>query len=688
MCGCCLLKCTGLWEQMIFPACIYSSRNGNLSQIYFILFEFSMKGHGFCLLHDENKPDKKEIMQKFKFHFIIIIIAGLMLSACQKNEDVTEPQESFADLVVPASFTWSAISQYNLVVNITLDAEQTELFDATPLDLMDMNGNLLDRSTIYNSQVVFNFILPSSEEHVRLYSPLVNQSMDVQADEAQVVFDFMITPNKEGLIDSDGDGIADRFDDYPDDPERAYGISFPASVNKKYFQAETKMQRAYDPNYVDFEEGNRDFYRGYCWQFYSTATNTSGIPGYGTSVRTGQLSNMPNQAPPHRVYSPWYEFNGSNTLEFIHKLNVLNGGAKYLDVYLVDEDENQVASLLEFQYANTDLNQESIAITQSGIFRIEWHFYGQGGTSRGFLDEIVLDAVDATDFNTNNGVGVCEPVSGGGGDPEPGEPHYDYPATTYFYQIFEDLWPNVGDFDLNDMVLKSKIGWDKHADNSYNYVYVQTIVQAVGAGIPSGLGWEFFKNSGNGTREYLPDMLSWFGATEDPDVNNAAICFDNVKDWQYTPYSNTGGLGPDAKPDTVFFQAYIPQGEVWGFEMLAYLFRSSDPSHQVRTYGSPPTATANMALFGTGHDDSPTSWDGSVGRIFNYPLTASNAFYRTGDNHPWAVEFIASDFKVAKEKTDILQAYPQFKDWAESGGSVNQNWYNFPDNNHVHTPSW
>ncbi|MCF8234971.1 MAG: LruC domain-containing protein [Bacteroidales bacterium] len=53
-----------------------------------------------------------------------------------------------------------------------------------------------------------------------------------------------------------------------------------------------------------------------------------------------------------------------------------------------------------------------------------------------------------------------------------------------------------------------------------------------------------------------------------------------------------------------------------------------------------------------------------------------------------AIEFIAPDFKVVKEKTDILLAYPQFNDWAESRGNVNQNWYDNPDNSHTYTPSW
>lgn len=623
---------------------------------------------------------------------LMLLIIGMAITSCNDRfDDDLKNDDTFENLVVPPDFNWSAINRLSLDVNIMLNDSATELYNATPLDLMDMNGNLLDKVTIYESKAHFDFRVPSSTEYLRLFSPLANQSMDVKVDAGTVTFNLMVNPEKSGLADYDGDGIADIFDDYPDNPDKAYHISYPAEPNKAYLNASFKDMNDYDPNFIDFEEGNRNYYRGYCWQFYSTTVVGSwGANNSGSSVRTGQLSNMPSQQPPHRLFSGWYEFDGSHTLEFVHKLNRLNGGGKYMDVLLVDTEGNTSQTLLEYEYSNSDEINETISINASGIFRLEWHWYGQGGNSRAHIDNISIDAVDATDYSSNNGVGVCDPA-GSGGELEPGNPNYGYPGgDRYVFQIFEDLWPSTGDYDLNDLVLKNKAGWDRHSDNSISHIYVKTIVQAVGAGIHSGLGWEVFKNTGGSNREYMDNVCEFFGDVEaDPNVNNGVICFDDVKEWQYTPYSNTGGLGPDAKPDTIEFQVAVPKGVMPNiFEMLTYIFRTDNPSHQVRTYGAPPTATADMSLFGTVDDDSPTTWDLGPGDSFSYPLTNEAAFYRTATNHTWAVEFISDEFIVAKETTDILYAYPQFRDWAESGGTTNQDWYKYPDNNYTYTPSY
>ena len=53
-----------------------------------------------------------------------------------------------------------------------------------------------------------------------------------------------------------------------------------------------------------------------------------------------------------------------------------------------------------------------------------------------------------------------------------------------------------------------------------------------------------------------------------------------------------------------------------------------------------------------------------------YSVTLANG------NLPWAIE-IPGDFKYPTEWTDISDAYPQFYDWAVSGGTVNEDWYNF-----------
>jgi len=230
--------------------------------------------------------------------------------------------------------------------------------------------------------------------------------------------------------------------------------------------------------------------------------------------------------------------------------------------------------------------------------------------------------------------------------------------------------------------------------NAQNYIIngsVQTTVKAVGASIESGVGREFFKANGSHHQlTYMPQMVTVTGGavSADPNVVNGVKLFNNVREWQSTYYSNTSGLGSDARPDSLIFNFSIPDGVLQNLEILVYFFMADDNSWQVRTYGAPPTENANMALFASFDDNSPTEWSWNMSSAFSFPRTGSNAFYRTANFHPWAIEFIATDFKVPFEKTSILLAYPMFQTWAESGGTQNRTWYSSPANEHIYIPTY
>lgn len=99
-------------------------------------------------------------------------------------------------------------------------------------------------------------------------------------------------------------------------------------------------------------------------------------------------------------------------------------------------------------------------------------------------------------------------------------------------------------------------------------------------------------------------------------------------------------------------------------------------------YGHPPTNVQNMALFDTQHDDSRSTWNWDEGLSFSNPAD----FYKTSTNLPWGLELITEEFRVPTEKTEIIEAYPQFKTWAESDGTENQGWYQHPDESKTFIP--
>lgn len=622
--------------------------------------------------------------------FIFLIIV-LLSAGCRKENGNPDVQPEFEKLNIPESFNWSAINSYTLKVDVIVDGMKTDKLDGSPLDLLDASGARLDRLTVIDGSVEFFFRLPAETGMVRVYSPGANRSYDIEPDAAFLAFDISYQQLKSFGADSDGDGVADAFDDFPNDAAKAYAVSYPAAKpHSSPANAEMSASFKQSNSQVtqNFESGSRNAEQALCWQFFSTnIVGASPITGQ-FSMRTGQMSSLTNT---HDLISPWVEFNGTGTIDFKHKISNFSGNSKFLDVKIISYPDLTETMIYNYTYSNGNLSQTvSVPVTFSGTYQVKWIFYGNGGNSRGFLDDIVMSGTNVADVSSNTGSGVCAVQSGSGGDG--GGSSSSYPGgNNYYFQIFEDLWPSRGDYDFNDMVLANRVTFNRNAQNFIISGTVETTVMAVGASIESGVGMEFFKaNSNHSQLSYFANSVSFSGngVAADPDVANAVRLFNNVRDWQSVPYSNTGGLGPDGAPQSISYEFTIPTGTLQHLEILVYLFRSDNTDWQVRTFGAPPTSHADMNLFGTVDDQSPLTWNWDVNSGFAFPRTGQDAFYRTENNHPWAIEFIASEFKVPFEKKSILMAYPQFRDWAESGGSVNTSWYNNPDNAHIYIPSY
>jgi len=72
-----------------------------------------------------------------------------------------------------------------------------------------------------------------------------------------------------------------------------------------------------------------------------------------------------------------------------------------------------------------------------------------------------------------------------------------------------------------------------------------------------------------------------------------------------------------------------------------------------------PTDLVDVSLFGTADDASDP---------------ATGQYYKTAANHPWAIQ-VSESFDYPEEKTDIVKAYLNFANWAQSSGSSSRDWY-------------
>lgn len=270
-------------------------------------------------------------------------------------------------------------------------------------------------------------------------------------------------------------------------------------------------------------------------------------------------------------------------------------------------------------------------------------------------NDLLIDQFDADPNNPD--VSAVIPIRGSG--QLKSAMNLGYSSDTYI--VFEDLWPSKGDYDFNDIVAKTTLYWVRGKSNYITEISGDCKIENIGAGMGIGLGYELLEANG-AKLTYLDDIITEINgmAVKDDAVANGVILFRKVQEIGKTE---------------VKFTMKIKEKSIKDFAFVPYLFRTENYAQQIRPFGAPPTKSENMSLFKTKDDASPASWQWSSGSGFVYPLTGTSAFYRTKDNHPWGIEFIAKTFKPSPERVSITEIYPQFREWAESGGKSARDWY-------------
>jgi len=249
--------------------------------------------------------------------------------------------------------------------------------------------------------------------------------------------------------------------------------------------------------------------------------------------------------------------------------------------------------------------------------------------------------------------------------------------TTHACLVFEDLWPNKGDYDFNDLVVDV---WGTEVTNSNNElveIFINFDVKAVGASFVNGFGWQY--------SSLVPaDITSVTGAvlrpggivqtnangTESGQDSAVIVVVENVEDVinrvggsMYNTLEN-GLVGVSDEVNVYIYfgeqtpidRSLIQNGDAYNI----FLIQNQDRTVEVHLPGRVPTDKMNMSLMGTGQDAS-----GMYGPSY---------YYKTANKLPWALLLMES-FEYPIEKIEITQAYLHFVEWAESGGSDYPDWF-------------
>ncbi len=241
-----------------------------------------------------------------------------------------------------------------------------------------------------------------------------------------------------------------------------------------------------------------------------------------------------------------------------------------------------------------------------------------------------------------------------------------YPGdNTYGTLAYEDLWPDKGDYDFNDMVIRYNIKEVVSSVNELKEIHFNLLLTAIGATKQNGFYFELPIQAEDITLLSASHPL----LTQKTNSSGLAIIqvFHNTNDlvqlngnfmntvptMAHTPFLPISFVvevnGEYPASESEFFIPYNP-----------YITINHDPSMEVHLPGLPPTSNADQSYFNNGFDDATD--------------LEAGYYYKTAEGAPWAIHTPAT-MAHPTETTDIVESYPDFGNWVNSNGASNREWY-------------
>lgn len=215
----------------------------------------------------------------------------------------------------------------------------------------------------------------------------------------------------------------------------------------------------------------------------------------------------------------------------------------------------------------------------------------------------------------------------------------EYPnGDKYYFALFEDLYPSAGDYDFNDIIIKSKLGLEDKGNEITGYLKSELVNK--GGSLPIEIGLMFYEVSNKTLYTRIPN--------ENITVNGMQLIAGEGP-WTI-PYAKLG------KEWTINFGFKTEAKDVW----IAYHIVTirSEKRNEILTGGFAKTDVT--------------------------PFKIPNKDFLNKNGFPWGLEIEADKFAIPNEKVLFLKAYPEFQKWVDSGGSEAANWFESPDPNYTH----
>lgn len=228
--------------------------------------------------------------------------------------------------------------------------------------------------------------------------------------------------------------------------------------------------------------------------------------------------------------------------------------------------------------------------------------------------------------------------------------------------LFEDLWPERGDYDMNDVMIKT--------------TYTKTVNTKGKANVES-FDFVSYNNKSNYTKTnglavrfdgiQGSDQLKFFRKKEGSDKFEEIRC-------DYESAEHIVLLADDVNAgckDSITYRiSVLHSGYVSANKMIKsvepFIYRNEEGGRwEVHQIDCPPSSKMNMSLFDTGDDASDVK---------------NKKYYRRDGNYPFALHLAdatkANLIKLIRsDGTSISNQYPNYDTWVKSNGNKCQDWY-------------
>jgi LruC domain-containing protein len=257
-----------------------------------------------------------------------------------------------------------------------------------------------------------------------------------------------------------------------------------------------------------------------------------------------------------------------------------------------------------------------------------------------------------------------------------------YPANNWGILAYEDKWPLLNDYDMNDLVVAYQYRIDKNTEGNAISLTCDFAIDAVGANYLNGFAIQFpfspAKVKSVTGQRLIENYITLNANGTETGLNNVVIVpFDNTEalirshDSSHfiNVYNGKEKIGSDTAHIVITFVAPLDITLLGSAPFDPFLISNLQRNHEIHLPGSTPTAKADMTLFGK-YDDSK-----------------AGISYESAGKLPWALNFPTGKYAYPVEGKSLTATYLHFADWAASKGTQYTDWQTNKSPSYLYSPN-